>query len=249
MLDFSGEKLKTRFLFWHDESESIFEAFMDEAELEKFISTPDGALCYDVSGKPSFEVKWENEGKPSYNRAMVPTTKEDKMTTTQVLRKLFLGIAAAFSEAAGEIEEVGTDSPAQEGEETTTTSKGKKGAKSTKEKTTKETKAVTGKGKKGKKDDEEMEDVDSPYNDDSSSDDPADFEDDSNDDAEEGDDDFAGMDEKKPTVEDLRAALVAYAQKHTKEKAYAVLAKFKAKKANEVKEADIPKAIAALKIK
>lgn len=74
-------------------------------------------------------------------------------------------------------------------------------------------------------------------------------------------DDLAGMDEedseeqeeKEATVEELRAALMAYAQKHGKAKAYKVLGKYVKKpagdtpKANEVKQADIAKAIKDLK--
>lgn len=165
------------------------------------------------------------------------------MTNTQVLRKLFIAISAAFSTAAGDLEEVGTEATAPAQEESTTTKKAR-GSKKTEEKPATEKKTSSKKNaKKEEVEEDEMEAVESQY-----SDDPADFDEDESSD----DDDFAGMEEetkKEATVEDLRAALVAYAQKNTKEKAYKVLEKFGAKKANEVKKADIAKAIAALKVK
>lgn len=166
------------------------------------------------------------------------------MTNVKALRKLLIGIAAICSEVAGDLEEVSSN-------ETTTTAPGKedKKAKATKKteevKETKTTKATTGKGKAkpAKEEEDELEEVESPYTEDNSSDDPADFGDD--------EDDFAEMEEEKkePTVEELRSALVKYAQANTKDKAYKVLEKFGAKKANEVKKTDLAKAIAALKVK
>ena len=153
-----------------------------------------------------------------------------KMTKTKVLRKLLIAIGAAFSEAASELDEVGGETETTTQEESTGTTRASK------------KKASKKASKKNTPKEDEMEEVESQF-----SDDPADFDDEGS----EDEDDFAGMEEetKEVTVEDLRAALVAYAQKNTKEKAYKVLEKFGAKKANEVAKKDIAKAIAALKVK
>lgn len=110
----------------------------------------------------------------------------------------------------------------------------------------KERKPRTTKAEKAKLEiveEDESEDVESPYT--------------------ESDDDLAGMDdeeteeepveEKEPTTEDLRAAVMAYALKHGKAKAYKVLGKYVKKpagenpKANEVTQKDIAKAMKELK--
>lgn len=64
-------------------------------------------------------------------------------------------------------------------------------------------------------------------------------------------DDLADFEEEKPkkevTPEDVRAKLVEFAQKHSKEKAYSILEKFaKTRKTADVKPADLPKLMAEL---
>lgn len=66
---------------------------------------------------------------------------------------------------------------------------------------------------------------------------------------EEEEDDLAEVEEKPAPVtsETLRSMLVEYAQKHSKDKAYAVLAKFGAKKVADLKPESYAKVQAALK--
>jgi len=69
-----------------------------------------------------------------------------------------------------------------------------------------------------------------------------------NDEAEEEEDDFAGLDDKKKevTAEELRTKLVEFATKKSKDEAYKILAKFKAKKVNDLKPEQFAEVYAAL---
>lgn len=231
--------MKQRYLFYHDESEGIFEAHLDEAELEKFYSTADGALCYDVTGKPSFEVMFQNE--TNIYRATTPILKRKDIM--KGLKVFLLAIAAACTEFAEQVEGEVQQEQTQEGAETKSS---KKAAKKVSKKASKK----TTKPEEDEEDnaaDEDMTEEESPY---SKGEDEG---------SEDEEDDFAGMpedeedEEEKPkaaTTEDLRTALVEHATKHGKPSAYDILAKFKgAKKANEVKGADIEKCIKLLKAK
>lgn len=61
------------------------------------------------------------------------------------------------------------------------------------------------------------------------------------------DDDTAALDEATATtLSDVKKAVISYAKKHSPEKARAILKKFKAKNASEVKEADYDKVIGAM---
>ena len=128
-------------------------------------------------------------------------------------------------------------------------------------------KPATGKGKKAKPAEEEMEEVDSQF-----SDDPADFEEDEKpakgkgakgkgkkaevEEEESNDDDNFDFeeeevnDEPEVTEADVRTAMTAYAKKHSKDKALAVLGKFaKSKKVSDVPPAKYQAVIDALKVK
>jgi hypothetical protein len=163
------------------------------------------------------------------------------MTTTQVLRKLFLGIAAAFSEAAGEIEEVSTTTVSEE-----TPNKGKENGKSSKSTGAKRTRKP-----KAEVVEEDLEEVESPYLEESSEEESSeesseeesseeDFEEDLEEEIEDG---LISEDNLKK----LKGALNAYSAKNGKPAAIKVLHKF-AKTSTEVKEADFAKIMKTLKV-
>lgn len=169
------------------------------------------------------------------------------MTTTQVLRKLFLGIAAAFSEAAGDIDEVttATETPTKgvengkpNGKSGKSTDAGKPG------------KSTGGKGKGKKPVEEETEEVESPYAEEENG------EEGSEEEIEEGNEEDFGEEVEEEIEEGLiseenlkklKGALNKYSASKGKPEAIKVLHKF-AKTSTEVKEADFTKIMKALKV-
>lgn len=56
---------KKRYLFNHPESDSLFEEYLTEEEVEEFFCKADGAMCDDVTGEEHWEKKFKEESRQS----------------------------------------------------------------------------------------------------------------------------------------------------------------------------------------